>query len=125
MNALFLIGYIGVTFLLLKILVKDELFLKLTLKRRILSFIACLIVPTLFFMPYIFEFVPANIQAPGWIYWFPFLLIALIGTVTQLFFPSKVRRLTPILIIGTFSVILLLNLMPIILSVLSKIYGWC
>lgn len=122
MNPLFAAAYVGIVFFLFHILTKDELVTKLSPKHRAWAFLGCIVFPALFFLPYILDFPAPKIELPGWLYWGPFFLLALVGLIIQLFYPEREKQATPIFFISVLVIVFIHNLMPLILSLLSRVW---
>lgn len=116
MNILFLLAYLAVCFLLLYILRRDELLEQMSERQQLVVRGAVFVVPAIFFAPYVFNVVTATTPLPGWSWLagLPFFLLAAASAIVQYFYPQKKKRLEPIFIALAFSVLILLNFLPLI-----------
>lgn len=114
MKPIFLLLYFGVCYLVLKIILKDEMAARFSEKKRILACLGGIGFVTLFFAPYILGLVESHQAIPAVFYSLPFFLIGASAFVLQLVNPQKAKEMTGFFIKMVAAVIGFLSLWPLI-----------
>ena len=120
MNSVYVLAYLVVCYLLIKVLLTGDILERLTKKEKIIAVLGCLIYPSLFFLPYVFNFAP-SFDLPDYCYWGPFLIISLAGIVVLTFYPERQKKYTPYFFVAILSTLVFLNLIPLILGIYERV----
>lgn len=121
MKPLFWLAYLFVSFFVVRILLRDERFPKFPQKQRTMLILGSFLLPLIFFTPYAFDFVPA--QIPDGFSYLPFFLIAAGGMIVQTFFPSRVKEWTPLFLKIMVGTIGLLFFLPFLIGIFQRLWG--
>jgi hypothetical protein len=114
MKALFLLLYLGVCYLVVKMITEDELAARFSPKQRLFACGGGIGFASLFFLPYILGLVEEYQPIPTVVFCLPFLFIGSSAFFLQVFYPKKAQELTGFYIKLMAAVIGLLFLIPLL-----------